>query len=233
MQEPSEFRGPPAELRPAESPDQPTGAATPGESPEKPAEIVVRATSVEIRPESAAPGAPHEPAPAPQPARPQVVPPSSGKTEDFANRPGAPSGSSSGATSNSGSGSGAPPPEPRSLDPHGEPRRSSGWAVACHLLGLVDFGVSVLFLGLIATLCAWLIAKDKDAEADFHGKEALNFQLNILFWQVMAVPLCCCLVGGPLLVVLPFVKLFLMVVAAIKAANGERWRYPLVVRVLR
>jgi uncharacterized Tic20 family protein len=215
MQEPSDFRGIPEEQRPAESKDQPTGAAEAGASPEKPAEIDLPAAHAESRPAALPPEPPREPSP----ERPTTPPPPPQKPEEFANRP---SGSA-----------GAPPRDPRTLDANGEPRRSSGWAVACHLLGLVDFGVSVLFLGLIATLCAWLIAKDKDAEADFHGKEALNFQLNILFWQVMAVPLCCCLIGGPLLVLLPFVKLFLMVVAAIKAANGERWRYPLVVRVLR
>ncbi|MCY3001377.1 MAG: DUF4870 domain-containing protein [Planctomycetota bacterium] len=215
MQEPSDFRGSPEEVRPIESQHQPTGAASSGPSPEKPAEIDLPAARAEPQPAALPPQPPPEPAP----QRPTPPPPPPQKPEEFANRP--------------GSAAGAPPREPRTLDANGEPRRSSGWAVACHLLGLVDFGVSVLFLGLIATLCAWLIAKDKDPEADFHGKEALNFQLNILFWQVLAVPLCCCLIGGPLALVLPFAKLFLMIVAAVKAANGERWRYPLVVRVLR
>lgn len=215
MQQPSEFRGSPEEVRPSESRPEPTGAADSGASAEKPVEIEVPAA----RAGSGSAGAPHEPAPKPTPERPTAPPPTPGKPEEFANRP--------------AGGAGAPPREPRTIDVGEPPRRSSGWAVACHLLGLVDFGVSVLFLGLFSTLVAWLIAKDKDPEADFHGKEALNFQLNILFWQVMAVPLCCCLIGGPLLLVLPFAKVFLMIVAAIKAANGERWRYPLVVRVLR
>ncbi len=222
MQEPSDFRGQPEAAREPQSEAPIAGAAPVGECPENPAEIVVHATSVEIRPESAAAAAPQEPAPAPQPARPESTPPSSGKAEEFANRPGTPSGS----------GAGAPPSGPRAAGASEAPRAGSGWAVACHLFGLVDFGVSVLFLGLLATLVVWLIAKDKDREADFHGKEALNFQLNVLFWQLMAVPLCCCLIGGPLALALPILKLLLMIVAAAKAANGERWRYPLVVRVL-
>lgn len=215
MQEPSDSRGQPEDVRPTEAGSEPTGSIESSPTPEKPAENAETLARAETQPA----GAPAEPPREPNPERPGPPPPAPGKTEEFAKRP--------------GSAEGAPPREPRTIDVGEPPRKSSGWAVACHLLGLVDFGVSVLFLGLIATLCAWLIAKDTDPEADFHGKEALNFQLNILFWQVMAVPLCCCLVGGPLALALPFLKLLLMIVAAVKAANGERWRYPLVVRVLR
>jgi uncharacterized Tic20 family protein len=106
--------------------------------------------------------------------------------------------------------------------------------MACHLVGLIDFGFSFLFLGLIATLVLWLVKKDQDAEVDFHGREALNFQLNVLFWQAAAIPLvACCLIGIPLAIALPFAKVILMIVAAVHAADGERWRYPLIFRVLR
>ncbi len=114
------------------------------------------------------------------------------------------------------------------------PRASSGWATACHLVGLLDFGVSFLLAGLLATLVVWLAQRDTDPEANFHGKEALNFQLNVLAWQVLALPLiCCCFIGIPMLVLLPVVKLVAMLVAAAKAANGERWTYPLILRVVR
>lgn len=110
----------------------------------------------------------------------------------------------------------------------------SGWATACHLVGLLDFGVSFLFVGVLATLVVWLARRDADAECDFHGKEALNLQLNLLAWQLLAIPLlCCCLVGLPILVALPFVKLVALLVGAARAASGERWSYPLIVRVVR
>ncbi|MBM3988066.1 MAG: DUF4870 domain-containing protein [Planctomycetes bacterium] len=110
----------------------------------------------------------------------------------------------------------------------------SGWATACHLVGLLDFGVSFLFVGVLATLVVWLARRDADAECDFHGKEALNLQLNLLAWQLLALPLlCCCLVGLPILVALPFVKLVALLVGAARAASGERWSYPLIVRVVR
>ncbi len=139
------------------------------------------------------------------------------------------------------SASSTPPPAPApSATPGTAPSpapsaaRGSGWATACHLVGLLDFGVSFLFVGVLATLVVWLARKDEDPECDFHGKEALNFQLNLLGWQLLALPLiCCCLIGLPLLVALPFVKLVAMLVAAARAASGERWSYPLIVRLVR
>jgi len=101
-------------------------------------------------------------------------------------------------------------------------------------VGLLDFGVSFVFVGLLATLIVWLARRDADKECDFHGKEALNLQLNLLVWQLLALPLlCCCLVGLPLLVALPFVKLVALLVGAARAASGERWSYPWIVRVVR
>lgn len=134
--------------------------------------------------------------------------------------------SAGGGGGGSAGGAGAPAAAPAASN--------SGWAAFCHLVGLIDFGLSFLFLGLIATLVLWLIRKDTDPEADFHGKEALNFQLNVLFWQFAAIPLiACCLIGIPMLIVLPLVKVVMLLVGAIHAANGERWRYPFVFRVVR
>jgi uncharacterized Tic20 family protein len=110
---------------------------------------------------------------------------------------------------------------------------TSGWATFCHLVALVDFGFTFLFVGLIATLVLWLIKKDSDAEADYHGKEALNFQLNVVFWQIAAFPLLLCCIGFLMIPLLPIAKVVLMIIAAIHAANGERWRYPFIFRVLR
>ena len=112
-------------------------------------------------------------------------------------------------------------------------RRPAPWPMLCHLVGLIDLGLSVFGLGLIASTVVWLMNKDTDPEVDFHGKEAINFQLNQLVWMIAAVPLIlACGLGLVVLVVAPIAKLALMTVAAIRAASGERWRYPLVYRVV-
>jgi uncharacterized Tic20 family protein len=47
------------------------------------------------------------------------------------------------------------------------------------------------------------------------------------------VPLIlCCGIGALLWIVLPIAKLVLMIVAGVRASNGERWRYPFIYRVI-
>ena len=115
----------------------------------------------------------------------------------------------------------------------GATKGSTALAATCHLLGLVDFTVSVLLIGLIAPLVLWLILKDTDPEIDHHGKESINFQINVLFWWVVALILTPCLIGIPLLIALPFVELVLVIIAAVAASQGQRYRYPGIYRILQ
>lgn len=137
-----------------------------------------------------------------------------------------------------------PPPNPFGAPPTPPPPASSSssssrsparaWAVACYLIGMSDLGVSILFAGLIFTAALWLARRGDDPEVDFHGKESLNLQLNILFWQVAAVPLIlCCLVGLPILLLSPFVKFGALLYGAYCASQGERQRYPWIFRLIR
>ena len=111
--------------------------------------------------------------------------------------------------------------------------RGSGWPVMAHLTSLFDFGFSFLGVGLIGPLIIWLVKKDEDAEADWHGRESLNFQLNLLILWIVALPLYC-LCGFGLLIhfLLPFYKIILVVIASIRAADGKRFRYPYTLRLL-
>ncbi len=142
-------------------------------------------------------------------------------------------GSAGGAYGGSQGGSSGPPREPSSSTSAAAGAPVVGWAVACHLIGLADFGVSILFAGLIFTAALWLLRRGDDPFADFHGAESLNLQLNLLFWQVVAVPLIlCCLVGLPMLILSPFVKAGLLLYGAYRASRGDRWRYPYILRVV-
>jgi hypothetical protein len=121
------------------------------------------------------------------------------------------------------------PPEAPQPPPAG---RSRAWPVAAHLIGLLDFGVKFFCAGLIATLVLWLMKRGDDPEIDFHGKESLNLQLNILFWQIVAIPFSLCLIGIPVLLLAPLVQIVMLIVGAVHASDGERWRYPLIFRVI-
>jgi uncharacterized Tic20 family protein len=114
-----------------------------------------------------------------------------------------------------------------------KPAGSLSLAAICHLLGLADFTVSVFLIGVIATLVFWLVLRDTDPEVDFAGKEALNFQINLLVWWMAALILSVCLVGIPLLLALPLVEIVLVIIATVQTLQGERYRYPLIFRFVQ
>lgn len=90
----------------------------------------------------------------------------------------------------------------------------------CHLAGLLTF---------IGPLVIWLIKKDTSEYVDYHGREALNFQITVF---VACVVLTITVIGAFLLPFLGIAALVFMVIAAIKANDGVRYRYPFIFRVL-
>jgi len=111
--------------------------------------------------------------------------------------------------------------------------RGTGWPMAAHLTSLFDFGLSCCLVGFIGPLIVWLVKKDEDPEADWHGRESLNFQLNMLIVSIVALPLiCACGLGVAILALQPFYKIVLVVIASIRAADGKRFRYPWTLRLL-
>jgi uncharacterized protein len=109
--------------------------------------------------------------------------------------------------------------------PAGPPLRPDDeklWAAGAHIGPLV--------LGFVAPLVIWLVFKDRSAFLDRHGKEALNMQISYLIYFLVAGLSLLLLVGFILLPVVGVTWLVLMVVATIKAANHEEYRYPAIFR---
>lgn len=121
----------------------------------------------------------------------------------------------------------AEPPAPEDSAPAestGEPSSESrGWAVAAHLLPLIG-------LFLIGPLIVWLIKREEDPFVEEHSREALNFQISILIYGIIMV---ITIIGLILLIPLAIFAFVAEVVAAIKAANGDKFRYPLTIRLVR
>jgi len=86
---------------------------------------------------------------------------------------------------------------------------------------------------VLGPLIVWAALKDKYAFVDDQGKEALNFQLSVLLCTLAAIPLICLCVGILLLVLLHVANFVFIIVAAVRAANGEHYRYPLAIRFLK
>jgi uncharacterized Tic20 family protein len=101
------------------------------------------------------------------------------------------------------------------------------WAMLCHLSALAGFFFP--FGGIIGPLICWLSRKDEFQWVDINGKASMNFQLSILLYMVLAVPLCFILIGIPIVVFLGFLKVICIIIASIKASKGEKFKYPLAI----
>ena len=95
-------------------------------------------------------------------------------------------------------------------------------------------GVFIHFPGhLLAPLIVWLLKRDESPEIDAHGKEALNFQISMLIYNVIAAVFCLVLIGFLLLPLLWILNALFVIIAAIKASDGEFYRYPMTIRFLQ
>ncbi|MBW8040017.1 MAG: DUF4870 domain-containing protein [Planctomycetes bacterium] len=108
------------------------------------------------------------------------------------------------------------------------------WAMFCHLVGLAALlPVVPLFGGAIGALILWQIKKDDFPFVDEQGKEALNFQISILIYILVAGILIFCVLGAFLIPVVIIFDIVFLIIAGIKANNGFHYRYPLCIRFIK
>ncbi|MEX0658455.1 MAG: DUF4870 domain-containing protein [Egibacteraceae bacterium] len=127
------------------------------------------------------------------------------------------------------------PPPPAAGPPGSRPADSRNWAMAAHLSAFVVLlGVPLPFLG---PLVIWLVRRDTDPYAAIHAREALNFQLTMVIvftvGTIVTFVTAFILVGLlliPVLIAAAVAWFVLVILAAIKAANGEHYRYPFTIR---
>ena len=78
----------------------------------------------------------------------------------------------------------------------------------------------------------WLVKRGDSPEIDAHGKESLNFQLSMLIYDAIAAILCIVLIGIPILIILWIMNTVFVIIASIRASEGQFYRYPLTIRFL-
>jgi uncharacterized Tic20 family protein len=124
-----------------------------------------------------------------------------------------------------------PTAEPPTVQPTTElTSEEKQWAMFCHLSALVTgFLAGMSFLG---PLIIWLIKKDQSKFVDYHGKEALNFQLNVMLYVVVGIATICLVVGIFILIAVGLYSLIMAIIAGVKAGSGEYYRYPLTLRMI-
>ena len=106
------------------------------------------------------------------------------------------------------------------------------WTAFCHASALL--GVFVHFPGhVIPPLIVWLLKRDESPEIDAHGKEALNFQISMLIYNVIAAVFCLVLIGFLILPVLWVLNALFVIIASVQASDGKLYRYPMTIRFLQ
>lgn len=107
------------------------------------------------------------------------------------------------------------------------------WAMLCHLSSFLT-----IFAGanVIAPLVIWMVKRDSSPLIADQGKEVLNFQITMMVLYAVAVACFFTVILIPitilLAVVLPLWHLVLTIVGAIKAYDGQYYRYPLTLRLI-
>jgi uncharacterized Tic20 family protein len=89
------------------------------------------------------------------------------------------------------------------------------------------------FGNVIGPLVVWLVKRDQSAFVADQGKEALNFNISVLLAALVCGVLVFILIGILLGVALFIFWLAMTIVAAIKASEGARYRYPFTLRLVK
>ena len=105
------------------------------------------------------------------------------------------------------------------------------WAMGCHLIALAGFVIP--FGNIIGPLVFWLIKKDESEFVNDQGKESLNFQISVTIYAIVAGILVLFIIGILLLIAVGIFALVMIIVAALKANSGEKYRYPLCLRFVQ
>ena len=100
-----------------------------------------------------------------------------------------------------------------------------------HLGGLA--GYLVPLTNLLVPLVIYLAKKDESDFVGHHAREALNFQISFTVYALLAGVTVLLLIGFVLLPLLMIAEIVLIVVATLAVRGGQRYRYPLTIRLIR
>ena len=113
------------------------------------------------------------------------------------------------------------------------------FGMLCHLLSFAGFFIP--FGSIIGPLVIWLIKKDQSPFVNDQGKESLNFQISLVIYgiigSVVSLILMLVLIGFVLIIVvgiaLAIFWIVMTIIASMRANEGQVYRYPLTIRLLK
>ena len=119
------------------------------------------------------------------------------------------------------------PPEPTPQPPETEAisQDSKNMGMLCHLLGL--------FTSFVGPLILWLVKKDEDTFVDDQGKEALNFQITVILASIASAILTFFCIGFLIAIAVAVSNIVFCILACVAASKGEKYRYPVSLRLIK
>ncbi len=106
------------------------------------------------------------------------------------------------------------------------------WGMLCHLAALAAL-VGIPFGNVIGPLVIWLLKKDEYPFVDEQGKAALNFQISMTIYAMISGVLVLILVGFLLLTAVVIVDVIMVIIASVKANEGQTFKYPLTIKFFK
>ena len=114
-----------------------------------------------------------------------------------------------------------------------EEKQERNWTMFCHLGGLV----TVNFFSLIIPLIIWLAKRGDSPFIEEQGKEIVNFHISLAIYGLVLWLVAFTVIGIPITIigisVLIVINIVSIIIGAIKASNGEKFLYPINLRLIK
>ena len=96
-------------------------------------------------------------------------------------------------------------------------------AILAHILTLVG--------GFLAPLVILLASNDEYVKK--HARRSLNWQISSMIYFIVSFILIIILIGILLAIIVGILSFIFVIIATVKASNGELWDYPMAIRFLK
>ncbi len=113
------------------------------------------------------------------------------------------------------------------------------WAMFCHLAGLAGLSPLLPAIGCaVAPLVIWQLKAEEFPFVAEQGRRAVNFQLSMLLYAAIGIIICFVSLIGVFLIPVVFcvfglIDLIFVLIAAVKANEGQHYRYPFTIRFFK
>jgi uncharacterized Tic20 family protein len=105
------------------------------------------------------------------------------------------------------------------------------WAMLSHLGTFSAFLIP--FGNIIAPLVIWQVKKGASSFIVAHSKESLNFQISVMIYCIAATLMLLIIIGFFLFIGLFIFNIVAVIIAGIKANEGEYYQYPMTMRFIK